>query len=285
MNPTLWRFLLRHAIIPRRAPESATKYQAIWTDEGAPLTVMAESLARKLEKRFDGKEDDVIVRAAMSYSSPTIEDALGDCRDAGHEEIIVLPLYPQSAYSTTECVRDKFDEALRSCEWKPDVRFIENYGDHLAYIEALQASIHEAGFDPAAGDKLLFAFHSIPLSDIHAGDTYNKQTERTVELLAQALDLDRSSYRIGYQCRFDKSRSWLGPTTKEALASFGDVQRLFVIAPNFSIDCLETLYDIDIELRKYFKKLQEGNTGAEFRFIPCLNDTEEHVNALASICG
>ena len=285
MNPTLWRFLLRHAIIPRRAPESATKYQAIWTDEGAPLTVMAESLARKLEKRFDGKEDDVIVRAAMSYSAPTIEDALGDCRDAGCEEIIVLPLYPQSAYSTTECVRDKLDEALRFCEWKPDVWFIENYGGHPAYIEALRASIHEAGFDPAAGDKLLFAFHSIPLSDIHTGDTYNKQTEQTVELLALALDLGRASYRIGYQCRFDKSRLWLGPTTKEALASFGDVQRLFVVAPNFSIDCLETLYDIDIELRRHFMESQKGDPNATFHFIPCLNDTEEHVNALASICG
>ena len=106
MNPRLWRLILNCFIIPKRAPVSAAKYASIWTDEGAPLDAGMRSLAQKLERACEHDDDIALVRHAMCYSTPFVEDALVDCREHGCDEVVVIPLYPQSAFSTTAAVRD-----------------------------------------------------------------------------------------------------------------------------------------------------------------------------------
>lgn len=219
----------------------------------------------------------------MSYSAPSIEDALAECNTLGCDEVIVLPLYPQSAFCTTGVVKDQLDLALARLGWNPQVTFVDSYCDEENYINAVASSISSAGCTLAAGDKLLFAFHSIPMADIRAGDTYEMQAHRTAIRVAEKLVLDDSSWRIGYQCRFDKSRAWLGPSTTEALEELAGSKRLFVVAPNFSIDCLETLYDIDIKLRSVWSGKGLDSSGDTLRYVPCLNDSEEQINLLCGI--
>lgn len=285
MSPKAWSFILEKFILPKRSMASARKYANIWTKDGSPLDIHMRSLARKLDAAC--REDGIAcILHAASYSSPRIEDALSVCRDKGCDSIMVIPLYPQSAFSTTAVVRDKTQEALSSLQWDANVQFVERYWNNSAYIEAIADSIRHVGFDFESGDRLLFAFHSVPLSDIRAGDTYDEQTRRTAQDIAAALHLDESAWRIGYQCRFDRARSWLSPFTSTVLKGLADAKRIFVVAPNFSIDCLETLNDIQQELRSRWLTLQGFRISLSrdsFQYIPCLNDSDAHVEVLRSV--
>lgn len=288
MNPVLWRFILEYFILPRRSYASAEKYASIWTDDGSPLDICMSSFAQKLE--IACKQDGIdCVFYASSYSDPSIEDALCACREKGCDSVVVVPLYPQSAFSTTEAVRDKTGDALAALNWDDGICFVEGYCDEPSYIAAVAESIKRSGFDADAGDRLLFAFHSIPMADIKAGDTYEEQAQRTASGVANALCLSADAWSIGYQCRFDKSRKWLAPFTTDVLGDSRDANRLFVVAPNFSIDCLETLFDIQQELRKHWEAIRANSNGDasrscnDFRYVPCLNDSDAHVDVIRNV--
>lgn len=289
MNPVLWNALLRTVILPRRSKRSAEKYQQIWTPEGSPLKACMAALARKLEDVLVATGKECAVRCAMSYGEPGMIEALRDLRSLGCTQLIAIPLYPQSAFSTTKVVQDKLESALTVLEWQPSIAVIESYFDRATYLDAIANSIAQAGFGP--NDALLMAFHSIPLQDIASGDTYDEQAKSSAWAIAQRLGLDDERWMIGFQSRFDKSRKWLGPSTIEAVKSLDastEYERLFVVAPNFSIDCLETLYDIDIVLRGRLQELwqspeQNSRRSRGFRYVPCLNDSPAQVELLASL--
>lgn len=313
MNPLIWKAILNICILPRRSTASAEKYRRIWTPEGSPLKVTMASLARKLEATLaggaeggDGTTDPIpgtpgaaagigapVVRSAMSYGSPSLTSALADLQREGCEEVLAIPLYPQSAFSTTEAVLDGVQRALADLGWNPPLATVRSYGDHPLYRDAIADSIRAAGFNSAAGDRLLFAFHSIPLADIAAGDTYGDQASASAEAVAEALCLVPSEWAIGFQCRFDRSRRWLGPFTKEVMGRLMIAApaegRLFVVAPNFAVDCLETLYDIEVELRDDWRSsalpagASEEPQATPLHYVPCLNDNDAQVRLLRSV--
>lgn len=285
MPAPLWKVILQAFILPKRSNTSAEKYQLIWTPDGSPLKTTMISLAQQLQTTLDDHGEDTLVRAAMSYGSPSVAQVIAELREQGCEELVILPLYPQSALSTSSVVFDKIHAALTALDWHPHVCKISDYCTNPLYSEAIADSIRAAGFDETAGDKLLFAFHSIPMKDIRAGDTYAQTALTTAEEIAHVLDLSEAAWEIGFQCRFDKAHSWLNPFTPEALQTLGAPRgRLFVVAPNFSIDCLETLYDIDIELRQQVRedpvlKIESDH----FVYVPCLNDSNAHVKLLQEV--
>lgn len=292
VNPHVWNLVLNRFIIPKRAPRSAAKYARIWTDRGSPLDMHMASLAQKLEEAC--REDGVVcVRHASSYSKPSLEDALSRCKAAGCDTVVLVPLYPQSAYSTTGAVEHQAEEALAALGWRPDLRFVDSYCDDEAYIDAVADSIAASGFDAGSHDRLLFAFHSIPVADIRKGDTYGEQTQRTARNVEEKLGLGDADWKMGYQCRFDRSRQWLSPFTGTVLDDLADARRLFVVAPNFSVDCLETLYDIQHELREKWLATRSGSGASSasqdraadesFRYIPCLNDSDAHVQVIRGV--
>ncbi len=285
MNPHLWRFVLNRFIIPRRAPASAAKYASIWTDAGSPLDAGMKSLVRKVGEACNQGPSSTFACCAMCYSTPTIEEALESCRSEGCDEVVIVPLYPQSAFSTTGVVRDRLDLALKKLGWAPKVRFVESYCDASGYVEAIAASITNAGFDAEGGDRVLFAFHSIPMSDIRAGDIYAEQCQQTTESVAESLGIEDGAWRAGFQCRFDKSRAWLGPSTKEVLPELVRARRLFVVAPNFSIDCLETLYDIQVELKSAWMRAARTEGDGRFCYVPCLGDSNAHADLVREVCS
>ena len=135
----------------------------------------------------------------------------------------------------------------------------------------------------------MFSFHSIPLTDIEDGDTYELQTGSTSLHVADELGLDRKTWTISYHCRFDKSRSWLSPFTKDALARLAEVDggRTFVVCPGFAVDCLETHFDVELEFRELYRDAlaDAGHPAddARFVYIPCLNQSRAHVRALFDV--
>ncbi len=289
MNRVGWWFVLHLFILPRRGRASAEKYATIWTENGSPFTVAHEKIAQGLNGAYRDAGKNVVVRYAMSYSEPTVAQAVRELADAGCTRLVALPLYPQSAYSTAGSVSDSVARAVRRARWDGPCTVCSNYHDNATYIRAVAASIRHAGFDPESNDRLLFSFHSIPLADIEAGDTYELQTGASSLQIASELGLERTRWTIGYQCRFDKGREWLSPYTKDVLARWAEAGdgRVFLVCPNFAVDCLETLYDVKRELAPfYLDELEHAGRvprADEFTYVPCLDRSRAHVKVLLSV--
>lgn len=285
----VWKVILQHMILPRRSAASAKKYAAIWTSAGSPLIAGCRALATRVEQELHegGGGDDfaakILVRAAMMYGEPGIDGALEEFRAAGCDRIVALPLYPQSAYSTTAAALDALGRALAQMTWSPQVIPVESYGDDAAYLDAVAATIRAAGFD-AARDHLLLSFHAVPLPDVDAGDTYPAQARATVRALADRLGVAEDAWTLAYQSPFEDGRRWTGPNTARTMRDLArsDARRLMVVCPGFAVDCLETLYDIEQVMRADYQDACGGDTHG-LVYVPCLNDSAAHAAALAGV--
>ncbi len=289
MNPFAWRIILNLFILPKRSKVSARKYEAIWTDEGSPLQVIHRKLVRAMRSYYAARGNDVRVELFLNYGEVKFEDVLRKLQDEGCERIVVLPLYPQSAYSTCGCISDCVDDAVKRLSLNLPVSVVEGYADNHTYQRAIAASIEAAGFNVDSDDRLIFSFHSIPLNDIDAGDTYELQVGSSSLMIASELGIDRRRWTIGYQCRFDKGREWLKPFTADVLKRWAESGqgRVFYVCPNFAVDCLETLYDVGHEIKPHFLEMAR-NAGKpfdedDFIYVPCLNATKAHVRVLTDV--
>ena len=281
MARPIWWFALNGIILNTRPGRSAAAYQKIWTDQGSPLLVISKkqraALSEMLERRF-GSE--VPVALGMRYGNPSIRSALEQLRDTGVRRILVLPMYPQYSATTTASIFDALTTELRTWRWLPELRFINNFHDVPAYIDALAESVrrHRAEFGDA--ERLLMSFHGIPEEYFHKGDPYHCECQKTGRLLAENLGLDAGQWQLSFQSRLGP-KQWLQPYTDhtlEQLAADG-VKSVQVMCPGFSADCLETLEEIAMENREVF--LNAG--GERYEYIPCLNDETGHIAMLAGL--
>lgn len=289
MNRLAWWFLLHLVILPKRSKASAEKYEQIWTEDGSPLLLYQDMLTAGLQAYYRRTGQNVVVSQGYSYSTPSIQAGLKELVEKGCNRIIVLPLYPQSAYCTTGAIRDGVDRAAKKIRFKGRLEFVDNYSEDPIYIKAIASSIINAGFDPEGNDRLLFSYHSIPLVDIEAGDTYELQTGSSSLHIASELGLDRKRWTISYQSRFDKGRDWLQPFSKDVIDRWtrAGEGRIFVVCPNFAVDCLETLYDVDIELRAMhasgMRDLGQPVYDDDYVYVPCLNKSKAHLRVLTHV--
>lgn len=278
----LW-WLILHGVILRLRPRRVAKaYQSVWMDEGSPLLVIGRrqqrALAAALERRFS---ETIPVELAMTYGQPSMEEAGLKLRDAGVERILVVPLYPQFSRSTTAAVFDRLARALAACPHLPELRFVRDYHDHPAYIQALAASIREH-WQAHGGErgKLILSYHGIPKRYTDSGDPYARHCARTSELVAESLGLADDDWQMTYQSRFGREE-WLKPYTDETLKEWGHagVKHVDIVSPAFAADCLETLEELEVENRENF--IQAG--GKTYRYIPALNDRTDHIDLLTQL--
>jgi ferrochelatase len=277
-----WWPILYGIILPTRPAKSAQKYAKIWTREGSPLKVHTERQAKLLRGLLGETGDkNTMVAWAMRYGEPAIGDVLDRLTGDGAQRIVVLPLYPQYAGSTTASVYDAVAAWRRRNPGAAQIAEVREYGDDPRYIAALAASVRESWEARARRpDKLLMSFHGIPKRAVERGDPYADQCRRTANLLADALGLSSDAWQLTFQSRFGRAE-WLQPYTQptlEALARDG-VKHIDVMCPGFVADCLETLEEIGMECRDAF--LAAG--GEEFHYIPCLNERPDWIAALAAI--
>lgn len=265
----IWWLILNLIILPFRSRQSAQKYASIWTREGSPLKVNTERQADLLRTLLHERGHRVHVAYAMRYDQPALPDVLDSLKTAGCDRVLVLPAYPQYSGTTTASIFDAVFGHYAAVRNIPELRLIRNYHDHDSYIQALRSSVlahWEANGQP---DKLVMSFHGVPKRTLLLGDPYHCECHKTARLLAEALNLDESDYVVTFQSRFGKAE-WLQPYTAPTLQELArqGVQRVDVMCPGFTSDCLETLEEIAMEAKAEF--LHAG--GKEFRFIPCLND-------------
>ncbi|WP_106477473.1 ferrochelatase [Phytohalomonas tamaricis] len=277
----LWWLILNGIVLRTRPKRVAHAYASVWQDEGSPLLAIGRRQQRALKARLDERfGTDVPVELAMTYGKPTMEEAGMAFRRAGVERILVFPLYPQYSRSTTASVFDRLAKALKDCPHLPEMRFIRDYHDHPGYIAALASSVEEHWEREGKRGHLLMSYHGIPKRYAEEGDPYPKHCERTSRLVAEKLGLADDEWTMSYQSRFGREE-WLKPYTDETLMAWGKQgrERVDVMSPAFSADCLETLEEIAVENRDNF--INAG--GKEYSFIESLNDRDDHIALFESL--
>ncbi len=277
----LWRIILHGIVLRTRPARSAKAYAEVWTEQGSPLLTIGQAQADGIRQRLEESlQGPALVELGMRYGNPSMAEALRRLRDAGAERLLVLPLYPQYSGATTASTFDALADELKRWRWVPELRFVGQYHDDPGYIDCLAASIREHWETSGRGDKLLFSFHGTPKSYLMNGDPYHCQCHKTARLVAEKLELADDAWQVTFQSRFGKAE-WLKPYTDmtvEALGKSG-LGTLDVICPGFSADCLETLEEIQGENAEIFQHAG----GGELRYIPALNDRDDHLNMLRSL--
>lgn len=306
MPKPIWKYIVYRHILPKRKFASAKRYEFIWQPEGSPLIFTQQKLAGKLQASFDatqkeGDETEYIVRSAMSYGEPSMNSVLAELRDLHCDNVILLPLYPQKAFSNTLSVVDAYKRARKDVGWRPATCVIEDYHDNPLYIQAIVDQIRESGFDPNGSDHLMLSFHAIPLKDEANGDDYRKQINQTVALIAQNLGMSAAKVAVSFQSVFGhKEDIWVSPLSIHLLPEWRDKDfRVFFGCPGFAIDCLETLFDVPNELCPALEGEQKTplttcaqtggdiqaacNTEGRFKWVPCLNASDRHVAVIRDV--
>lgn len=270
-----WYPILYGVILPFRSRRLAHSYQTIWMEGGSPLLVHTKRLGEKLQTHLG---EEYSVETAMRYGKPSIESALEKLKNTDH--IIVLPLYPQFNQSTTKTCWAEVQRVFKQYHEIPSFTFISHYEQHPAYIDALAQSIIQFWTKTNTKNHLLISFHGVPQRVIREGDPYQSHCEATTRLLIESLPLNNSEFTQSYQSRFG-AETWLQPYTDQTLIKLAKqgTHDIDVICPGFSADCLETLEEISITNKNLF--IEAG--GKTLRYIPALNDSDLHVNALSLI--
>lgn len=277
----LWLAILHGVILRIRPKRSAHAYSRIWTAEGSPLRVGSEALAASLQTELSARAPGPVrVALAMRYGKPDVAGTIAALQREGVRRLLVLPLYPQYSATSTGSVLDAVADTIKTLRWPPELRQINDYHDHPAYIAALAGSVHAHWATNGRGEKLLMSFHGIPERYLHAGDPYFCQCHATARLLRDALGLSEDEAPISFQSRVGRER-WLHPYTDETVRSFGaqGIKRIDVISPGFAVDCLETLEEIAMQNADFFR----AAGGETLSYIPCLNATAAHVDALTGL--
>lgn len=279
-----WQPLLQLIILTKRPFTSGANYKLIWNHEKneSPLLTITKAQTAAIAQAVAAKHGDgVMVDFAMRYGNPSTESKVKAMVAAGCEKILFFPLYPHYAGATSATANDAFFAALMKEKRQPAARTVPEYFDHPAYVEALAQSVERAyaALDHRP-DVLVTSYHGMPIRYLMEGDPYHCQCAKTTRLLRERLGWDKGTIDVSFQSVFGREE-WLKPYTVKHVAELAKQgkKRIAVMAPAFSADCIETLEEINGEIRESFE--QAG--GEVFTYIPCLNDEAAHINALVQV--
>lgn len=288
--------LTRGVIIPFRLKNSTQIYQELWKLGGgeSPLIVHSNKLKNKLSQKLNGQAD---VYLAMRYRNPSIASVLEEMRIKNYEKIIVLPLYPQYASSSSGTAVEEVMKTVQKWWVTPNIEFINQFWDCEGYqnsmIENAQA------LDYQKYDHILFSYHGLPISQVnkahsdqicanHPCETelnaenkycYKATCYATTRALVKKLGLTENQYTVCFQSRLNEQ--WISPYSDvmiQELAKKGK-RNLLVFSPAFVADCLETLVEIGVE----YQSILDENGGGNVQLVPSCNDSDTFVNGLAEL--
>lgn len=288
------KILVNLIIVPFRAKNSTRLYEKLWTPEGSPILVYLNSLAEKLQKLLGANYR---VFPAMRYGNPALDKVLEEIRTGNFQEVVVFPLFPQYASSTTGTVVDYVMNKIRKWQVIPEIRFQGQFYDNQDFINAFVQQIKS--YHPEEFDHVIFSYHGLPLRHIkrvhpkisyadctctrempgHGKNCYKATCYYTTRLLATELGLPSSAYSVTFQSRL--SRKWLSPFTDETVVDLAKdgAKKVLVVSPAFVADCLETTVELGIDYSNLFKK----HGGEVLMLVDSLNDRDLWVRAVAGM--
>lgn len=281
----LWQPLLQLVILSKRPFASGANYKSIWNEaanESPLLTITKKQTAAIRAKMVAQYGDDVRVDFCMRYGNPSTPSKVREMVEAGCTKILFFPLYPHYAGATSATANDKFFQALMKEKRQPIARVVAPYFEDPAYIEALAQSIERAYASAEQRPEVLIcSYHGMPERYLKEGDPYHCECQKTTRLLRERLGWDKTEIRTTFQSVFGPEE-WLKPYTVKEVARLAEeegIKRIAVCAPAFSADCIETLEEINEEIKESF----EEAGGEHFTYIPCLNDDPAHIDALCGV--
>ncbi|ETW12306.1 ferrochelatase [Roseivivax marinus] len=284
-SPWLWQPLLQLVILSKRPFSSGEAYKSIWNEdkgESPLMTITKDQTAKVAAAMKERHGDRVEVDFCMRYGNPSTKSKVRKLVEAGCRKILFFPLYPHYAGATSATANDAFFRALMSETWQPTARTVDPYFEHPLYIEALAQSIERAYAKmETRPDILVCSYHGVPKRYLLEGDPYHCQCQKTTRLLKERLGWDDTEITTTFQSRFGPEE-WLKPYTVEEVARLAEEdgkKNIAVCAPAFSADCIETLEEINEEIKESF----EHAGGEHFTYIPCLNDDDAHIEALTAV--
>ena len=279
VNPFLWQIILNLFILNFRPSKTAKAYKEIWMkkENMSPLRYYTIMQTKKLLDKISNST--LIVDYAMRYGNPSIKSKIQKLQEAGCERLIVVPLYPQYAAATTATVCDEVYRVLMGMRWQPSLNIIPHYESEPLYIKALSNSlkskIAKLDWNP---DLIIASYHGIPQKYFDKGDPYHCYCHKTSRLLSE--EFKSIEIKTTFQSRFGPE-AWLKPYTDKTLENLPKEgkKNILVICPGFSSDCVETLEEISIQGKESFLK----SGGKNFDVVPCLNDSDDHINLLEKL--
>ena len=283
-SPWKWQPLLQLIILTKRPFTSGEAYKSIWNEdkgESPLMTITRDQTAKMADALHSRYGDQVMVDFCMRYGNPSTKSKVREMVKAGCTRILFFPLYPHYAGATSATANDQFFRALMEEPWQPTARVVEPYYENPLYIEALAQSIEKAYAKiEDRPDILVMSYHGMPKRYLMQGDPYHCQCQKTTRLVKERLGWDDTEITTTFQSVFGPEE-WLKPYTVDHVADLAKEgkKKIAVAAPAFSADCIETLEEINEEIKESF----EEAGGEQFTYIPCLNDDDAHIKALSSI--
>lgn len=297
INPVVRWMLLLFIILPLRPRRSAEAYAKIWGEGGSPLLLHGKALRQAVGERMG----ELPVALAMRYGTPSIASALDQLAADGCDHLVVVPLFPQYASSSSgSALEAVYREAGR--RWNtPFITVVPPFFDDLRFVEAF-AQVAQPVLDELRPDHVLMSFHGLPERHMRKSDTtgrhclqsegccdklvaanrncYRAQCFATAQALAGRLGLADGEWSVSFQSRLGRD-PWIQPYTDVRIVELAKagVERVAVMCPAFVADCLETLEEIGIRAEADFR----AAGGKALRLVPSLNATPAWIDAVVGL--
>lgn len=291
--PAILRAILVNLIIvPFRAPKSAKIYKELWTENGSPLLYYSNIVKEKLQENLGTEKFEIFL--GMRYKEPSLEKVLEEMRIKNFDKIIVLPMFPQYASSSTGSALERVLKIIGKWYTMPELSVISQYYDHPGYINAFIDRGKK--YDLKDYDHVIFSYHGLPTRQVdkvyeeglcsdrnceHEITEENKYCYKatcyaTTRLIAEGLGISEKDYTVSFQSRLDKK--WLEPFSDKVVENFAKngVKKLLVFSPAFTADCLETVIEIGEEYQEIFEKFG----GEKVQLVESLNDHPMWIDTL-----
>lgn len=297
IHPIARALLVNVIILPLRPRRSAAAYQKVWGERGSPLLVNSRDLTEAVQARLGAGWR---VRLGMRYGNPSLRAALDEL--VGHvERLVVLPLYPQQAMSSTGSSLSEVFSQLAELPTAPPVCVTEPFYDDPGFLDAF-AGRGRPILEKEKPDHVLFSFHGLPERQMRKADPsgsyclasadccaqitatnrgcYRAQCFATAKLLAARLGIAPADYTICFQSRLGRT-PWITPHTDVVLPELvkQGKRRVVVFCPAFVADCLETLEEIAIRGNEDFRRVG----GESLTLVPSLNAEPEWADAVVGL--
>jgi len=294
INPIARFILVNGIIVPFRSFKSAKLYKAIWTKDGSPLLINSMKMKDLLQKELG---ENFVVELGMRYQNPSLELALNALKAAQVEKIIMIPLYPQYASSSTGSSVAEAMRLMKNWEVTPSIEVISKFYDNPDFIDACVDRAQK--YDLSAYDYFVFSYHGLPERHIMKGsahygadscklgsccDTITEKNQycyrancfETTRQLVKRLNIPQGKFETTFQSRLDNK--WIKPYSDKVVEAKGKegMKNILVFSPAFVADCLETIYEIGAEYDEIFKE----HGGEKVTLVESLNDSPLWIEAL-----
>jgi len=290
----LQKLLVNVIIVPFRAPKSTKLYRMLWTEKGSPLLYISNESKEKLQEML-GENYEVFV--GMRYQNPSLKVVLETIKEKGFGKIVVLPMFPQYASSTTGTISQLVNREVAKWNVIPELVIISQFYQNPGFIKSFASQIRK--YKPEEFDHIIFSYHGLPFSQsdrVHPGIKtaectceeqmpehgrycYKATCYETTRLLVKELGLSKPAYSVAFQSRLTKN--WLKPFSDQEIIKLAKQgkKRILVAAPAFIADCLETTVEIGIEYQHLF----EEHGGRKIQLVESLNANNDWIETLYQI--